>query len=83
MSTRYNIPPLVLRGLEKYRDERAPVGSFLTAVLGNDLHEAVARADVDSMAALKDIGFYLHWEMPPKCWGSPEKVAAWLAGRGS
>ena len=73
-----SIPPLILRGLERYRDERIPVGPFLTAVLENNLSEAVVRADPDSYAALREIVQWVYWEMPAPAWGSPAHVAAWL-----
>jgi hypothetical protein len=47
-------------------------------VLCNDLRSAVGRADDGNRAALADIVMFLHWEVPGRCWGSSERVAAWL-----
>ena len=72
------IPPLIRAGLRRYADEHMGTGSFLTAVLENNLSEAIIRADVFSLAAIKDIVMYVHWEIPGNCHGSPEAVNAWL-----
>ena len=77
--TEANIPPRTLAGLRAYADNRVPTGGFLRAVLENDLSESIGRADPENMAALTDIVAYVFWEVPAKCWGSPEKVAAWLS----
>ena len=77
-STDYNIPPAILNGLEAHRDRLHPVGDFLTAVLENNLTQAVGLADDFSMSALKDIVMWCYWELPAPAWGSEEKVAAWL-----
>ena len=54
-------------------------GHFLMAVLSNDLRVAVARADPDNRKRLAQIVCYCHNEIPSCCWGSKEKVEAWLA----
>lgn len=72
--------PLATReGLAGYIEERHHVGHFLTAVLSNDLAEAVNRADRDNGVALFEIVRWLFWNAPSRCWGSREKVRAWLA----
>jgi len=80
MSTKKEIPPLVLQGMERYRDEHTPVGGFLTAVMENNLTQAVGLADTNSYAALREIVQWIYWEMPAPAWGSPAKVKAWIAG---
>lgn len=68
--------------------ERAiPPGSFLTAVLCNDLFEALGRADDVNAYALKSYAVYFYSFAPGGCYGSPERFAEWaksggLAGRG-
>lgn len=57
-------------------------GSFLTAVMENDLLEAVCRGDQESIAGLKDIVQFLYNYSPPGCWGSPAKVKEWRAQQG-
>ena len=68
----------MLRALELYRDEHRPTGGFLRAVLENDLLEAVGRADPVSLAAIREIVLWAHWELPGGSHGSPAAVEAWL-----
>ena len=74
-----DIPPLVLQGIINYVEKGWPTGPFLKAVLEDGrLHAAVMLASEDSLAAIKQILWVLHNEAPSQCWGSPEKVTAWL-----
>ncbi|MFN3650046.1 MAG: hypothetical protein ACK47B_10750 [Armatimonadota bacterium] len=75
-----NIPARLIESLEAYITERRPTGSFLRAVLHNDLRESVGRADPQSLAALPHLVSLLYTQAPAPCWGSPEAVEAWLAG---
>jgi len=67
--------------LQRYVEERLPTGSFLRAVLCNDLIGAIGRADSESVGELQAIITFLFNEVRSDCYGSPEKVARWLAGR--
>jgi hypothetical protein len=62
-------------------------GHFLTAVLANDLKEAISRGDEDAIDNIPHIVAYLYNDAPSVCWGSYEKVRAWsgtfAARRGS
>ena len=73
-----DIPENLKVSLDRYANSHIQVGSFLTAVLCNDLAEAFAKADPASILALHDILGYCYNELPGDCWGSPEKVRAWL-----
>lgn len=75
------IPLPILEDLRNYGLHHVPVSGFLHAVLCNNLHEAVCRADVDSLAAIRQIVLYVYNAMPSPCWGSPEMVEAWLKRR--
>jgi hypothetical protein len=75
------IPLLIKSGIDRYVSEHTPVGSFLTAVLSNDLMGAIGHADNDSLAALREICSYIHWEIPAMCHGSKEVVENWLSER--
>ena len=77
------IPVAILAGLQRYRDEHTPVGHFLTSVLENDLHRAVAHADQSSLKALKTIVQYVYNELPGSCWGDKKAVKEWLSVRGN
>ena len=74
----HNAPPQIIDGIRRYVDERIPPGGFLTAVLENDLKEAFGRADDGNIAAMFGIVAYCYNEIPGVCWGSPERVKAWL-----
>lgn len=75
------IPDYMLAGLERYVDEHCGVGHFLTAVLENNLKEAVNRADDHNLDNLPAYVHYLYNEVVARCWGSPERVKKWLEER--
>ena len=75
------IAEATMSALELYVKERIPTGSFLEAVLCNDLREAIGRADENNQRVLPEIVAWLYNEAPSNCWGSREKVTAWLKGR--
>ena len=64
--------------IDRYVADRIPTGGFLEAVLCNNLKEALGRADTQNLKDIKEIVEYCYWEIPGVCWGSPEKVRAWL-----
>ena len=73
------IPERIKNSLDRYAQHHVPTGGFLKAVLENDLQEAVARADEDTLMALRTICAYVYNELPSPCWGTREKVTKWLA----
>lgn len=73
------IPDHMMGGLERYINHGVEPGDFLTAVIENDLAEAVGRADAENMHNLPAYVGYLYNEAPSQCWGSPEKMKAWIA----
>lgn len=77
------IPPRVREALDQHAQEHRPTGDFTTAVLENNLMEAVGRADNNSLAALPSIVAYVYNELPGGCHGSPAKVKAWRERRES
>ncbi len=70
--------PEIKESLDLYGREGCPTGSFLQACLENKLVEAFARADEGNRLDMFEIAGYLYNELPDPCWGSPEKVKAWL-----
>ena len=76
------IPGNLLPGLQRWRDLRVRPGSFLCAVLENDLRKAVQSADPVSYGALRAIVEWCWNELPADAWGSPEKMDAWAAWEG-
>jgi len=78
-SLRYELLPASLaEGMRRYIEERIEPGSFLFAVLQNDLTEACAHADYGNRLRLFDLVSWLYNEAPRTCWGSPAKVEIWL-----
>lgn len=75
------VPDHLRQGLNSYFMDHQSTGHFLSAVLENDLEKSVMRADPQSLAGLKDIVAYLYNCAPTQSFGSPEKVAKWLAKR--
>lgn len=75
----FEIPDHTLAGLTRYIKFGCPVGSFLRAVLENDLSGACGCADQEHLANLPAVVAYLYNEAPSQCHGSREKVLAWLA----
>lgn len=69
---------LVCAALWRYVTEHMPVGHFLTAVLSNDLHEAVAHADDENLPALPALVRWIYWEAPGTCWGNHRTVMNWI-----
>ena len=68
----------IKEGIDRYVNHRIPTGAFLEAVLSNDLKGAFGRADEDNRRDLFEIVSYCYNEIPGDCWGSPERVSAWL-----
>ena len=79
MTIRYHDLPEHMRdGMRLYIERGIAPGSFLRAVLSNDLMGAMGRADDVNLKALPAYGRFLYNEAPSLCFGSPEKVADWI-----
>jgi len=74
------VPSHMREALRLYVDEHIEPGSFLRAVLENDLSRSFAHADTINRFALFDIVSYIYNWIPSSCWGSREKVQQWLKG---
>lgn len=68
----------IKKTLNRYVDHRLPTGGFLQSVLENDLMGAMGMADHINRQRIFDICRYVYNNLPPNCWGSPEKVKEWL-----
>jgi hypothetical protein len=64
--------------LDRYVNHKIETGSFLRAVLENDLLRAVGKADKENLKNLPEIVSYIYNELPSNCWGSPIWVKKWL-----
>jgi hypothetical protein len=75
------IPYYMVDGLVNYIAHKVPAGDFLMAVFRNDLKGALDRADDTNIMMLPIYGFVLHNFAPMNCYGSTDKVNAWLDSR--
>jgi hypothetical protein len=77
-----NCPPHLQGGLQRYFEEKIATGSFLRAVLENNLVQTYQKADEANIQApaMLQLLRWLYNEAPGIAWGSEEKVAKWLAG---
>jgi hypothetical protein len=73
----YMLPEHMRGAMLRWIENGINPGSFLTAVLENNLLEAYGRADYINQQRMKDYMQYLYNYAPSGCWGSPEKVAKW------
>jgi len=88
-------PEQYKEGLQMYFLYHVEPGSFMRAVLENDLHEAMARfdgfsssyfSDTSSMRKLQDLMSFLYNEVPARTvgiWGTHATVEKWLKARES
>lgn len=75
------IIPRMFYSLRGYVEHHVPVGSFLTAVICNDLKQAVQQADDVNLVNIPAFVEYLYNHAPSECWGSKEKHNNWLSSR--
>lgn len=75
---RYDSLPKHLRGgIKRYLEEGILPGSFLQAVITNNLFRAVGAADEESKKHLVSIVAFMYYEAPSNCWGSRRKMLEW------
>jgi len=55
---------MCMKHIQKWYYEDYPLGGFLTAVVRNDLTEAVFQADAINLKALKLYAWFLTWNLP-------------------
>ncbi len=75
------LSPIIKESLDAYAKDRLPLGSFLTAVVANDLNKAVCHADPYNLCNIRDIVLYVYNELPAECHGSRDRVRDWLKGK--
>ena len=73
------LPEGLRGGLVRWIVKGIPTGSFLAAVLRNDLRDACARIDTENRPFLPDVVKWLYNYAPAYTWGSPANVDAWPA----
>ena len=65
-------------GLRRYYESGIPPGSFLTALLSNDLAGSFAAADLDNTENMLAWVRFLWNDFDEQAWGSPRIVSAWI-----
>jgi len=63
-----------------YIVNRVPPGSFVTAVLQNNLFSCYFHADDNNFQKVPAYVAYLYNHAPANCWGSEKAIEAWLKG---
>lgn len=74
----YYIPERMMGAIRRYVDEGIEPGHFLTAIICNDLREAVGRADTENMSNLPAYVGYFYNVAPAGCYGSHENMKNWM-----
>ena len=64
--------------IDRYAKDGVQPGGFLTAVLSNDLFDALNRADMHNRESIFSICEYIYNKIPMECWGTRAKVDAWV-----
>lgn len=76
----FQLPKLILDGLQRWVDDGIMPGGFLEAVLRDaPLSIVCGRADDDNGRVLQKLVWHLRNKVPPECWGSESRVRAWGA----
>lgn len=71
--------PNLAHGIVHYVEHRIAPGSFLRALLCNDLAMAAIKADDVNRNLLPELVMWMFRELPSECWGSDEAYSAWIA----
>ena len=72
------IPASTLRDIQDFAEKGVPPGSFVRAVLENDLKEACAMADDWNRRVIFEVVGFCYNRIPSASWGSPDKVREWI-----
>lgn len=76
------VPSHIQPGLQDYIEYGIPPGSFLEAVITNNLLESFARADEINAKRVGDIVKFMYQFAPLECWGSREAMEKWIKDGG-
>jgi len=74
----YGIPDYMHGGIIRFYENGIPPGDFLTAVIDNDLKEAVNRADSTNVDALKAYVMWFYNQAPGGSWGFAGATEKWV-----
>jgi hypothetical protein len=72
------LPEHIRPGMKFYLERGVMPGSFLQAVLSNNLMESFRKADHINKHRMYDIVEFLYNDAPYDAWGSPAALAQWV-----
>jgi hypothetical protein len=73
--TRYPlVPHQTVNTIVDYVERKLRPGGFIMSCLENKFTDAAMQADTSNLAAIKEIAFILHWEVPATLWGTKTQV---------
>lgn len=75
----YKLPNHMQHGAKLYVERGVEPGSFMCAVLSNNLVEAFGRADHVNVEHLGDWASWLYNDCPRQAWGSHEAIEQWIS----
>lgn len=78
VSSQHGIPLVLVGALFRYLNDHIQPGSFLRAVLSNDLFLAISYADEDAKRSLPALVGFIHNFVPHDMYGSRELVNNWI-----
>lgn len=76
---KFRIPEHMVGAVRRYLEDHKSPGSFLEAVISNDLSEAVGAADIENLENLPAYVMFFYNEAPGNCWGTKDKYLKWIA----
>jgi hypothetical protein len=76
------VPEHMRDGLVLWIEHGIMTGNFMTALMENDLMEAMGRADDENANNIKSWCIFLYSYAPRGCFGSPERVKMWRSHKG-
>ena len=76
------VAPATTHALKMYVEEGVPTGSFLEALLSNQLMQTFSRADMWNSILIKDIVNVVYNYVPEDAHGSPENYRQWVKQKG-
>ena len=74
----FYIPDRMMDGINRYIEHGTKPGSFLEAIITNDLGSAVANADDENIGNIPAYVAYFYNHTPQNCWGNAEKMHNWM-----
>jgi hypothetical protein len=74
---RFQIPIHMHNGIIRWILDGIRPGTFLCAIVENNLKESIMRADIDNITRLIAYVNFFYNAAPGGCWGSVDKVRQW------